>query len=316
MTYTQELHRYPRGVHQLAVEAVAQHYGRDPREILLTAAIDDAVDLLLTHAGKGWCFVPGFSGFWRRAEALRIQVTCLALDDHWQPVDAPSVFASSGVVLLAQPNNPTGNFFPASWLRELLDTAPLVCIDETYVEFSEHPSFLGLLDESRTLLVFKSFSKVFGLAGLRFGALFGYGPLVEQLRRHQRFYAVNTLGLQALLGCIEDTAFLDSMIAHVKSRRPQFANALRGFPNFFRRVVDTSCNFVLAECESPMHAAGLVAALSDLRVHVTHCARLGLPAWIRVSVGRDTELIAMVHALRRIEGLERPTTQRQGAHDE
>jgi histidinol-phosphate/aromatic aminotransferase/cobyric acid decarboxylase-like protein len=292
------LHRYPRQVHELAVDAVARCYGVDPAQVLLTAGIDEATDLLLLEAGHGWCFVPGFNGYWQRADALGVPLERLELDGGWRPTVAPAALGGGGVVLLAQPANPTGNYYGERWLQAVCRRPVLVAIDETYVEFSWRGSFLPLLDSHHNVVVFKSFSKLFGLAGLRLGALFGPEALIARLGRRSAFRSVDALSLHGVIGCLEDRRFLRDVVEHVRTWRPRYVAALQHRPGLLCEPRETEANFVLARCAPGVESAQLVASARRLGVHLRDCGPFGLPGWIRASVGSSGALAALDDALR------------------
>ena len=300
-----ELHRYPRGLHQRTEALVAAHFGVAPGSVLLTAGVDEAVDGLLLEAGRGCCLVPGFPGYRHRAEALRIPLACLPLDDDWQPPPLGPWTREANLAILTQPNNPTGNLYSDAWLEGLLERVPAVFVDETFIDFSDRPSFLewiGRRPAGRTgeLFVFKSFSKIHGVAGLRVGALFGAEAAVARLREAQHFYPVDSLSLRFLAAALADRDFQRRTVEWVRVWRGRFAAALRRHHSLFDRVEETECNFVLARCAPPEACPALVRSVLEEGVRVADCAPLLLPGWIRVSVGGPGTLEALTAALDRV----------------
>lgn len=300
LTHAAELHRYPRGLHERTVEEVAVRFGVEPGMVLVTAGVDEAMDVLLQHARGGCCFTPGFTGYRHRAAALGLPLLQLPLDEAWAPPRVGGWAADNGVVIVTQPNNPTGNFYPARWLEELIERAPLVCIDETFVEFSSRPSFLPEIERTGNVCVFKSFSKAFGVAGLRVGALFGPEPLMRVLGAGARFYSVDAVSLHALVPALDDQDFRRRTVEYVRHWRGSYAQALRDRPELFGRVEETEGNFVLAQCEPSESSARFIEALAANGVRVADCAVMGLAGWVRVTVGEPGSLGELVRALARV----------------
>lgn len=292
LSHARDLHRYPFGLAEEARDAVAADAGVEPDSVLLVAGVDEATDLLLLHAGHGCDVTPGFTGYRARAQALGVPMTTLRLDEAWAPPPVGDWAGNSGAVLLAQPGNPTGNLFDPGWLDAAIDRAPLLCVDETYIDFAGRPSFVDGVHDARGLCVFRSFSKAFGIAGLRLGALFGPPRLLAEFAARQRFLAVDSVTLAVLTAVVADVGFRTAVVEHVVRWRPHYAAALE-HSGLFDRVVETSANFVLGRCAEPQ----LVGLLRAEGVLVADCAALGLPGWARVSVGTEVDLQRLLAAL-------------------
>ncbi|WP_203897805.1 aminotransferase class I/II-fold pyridoxal phosphate-dependent enzyme [Virgisporangium aliadipatigenens] len=294
-----DLHRYPRDLEPEVTREVAAHFGVDPGDVLLTNGVDEAVDLLLHDVAEIWTVAPGFDGYAQRAAVHDRAVHTIPLDDRWQPVAPPLAFAGSRAVFLAQPNNPTGNLFPRAWVEEVTAVADLVFLDETYLEFSDSPSFAPLLRSRPNLVLFKSFSKAFGLAGARLGALVGATQRIAPLRERRAFYSVDSLSLASVAGALADADHRAELKRHMAGARTAYLDALRS-SEVFAEVRDTQTNFLLARCPTPQHSAAVTDRLAQQGVRVRRCADFGLPQWIRVSIGSYEALDALSNALARL----------------
>ncbi|MGW0811185.1 pyridoxal phosphate-dependent aminotransferase [Nonomuraea sp. NPDC002799] len=318
------LHRYPRGLREEVTRAVAAHYRVDPASVLLTCGVDEATDLALSIRARAWCLVPGFDGYADRARFIGRPVRTIALDQDWQPTIAPDRFGASDVVFVAQPNNPTGNLFDRRWVDGLVRSPALTFLDETYLEFANEPSYVSRLDVSNEpsyvprldvatdLVVFKSFSKMFGLAGLRVGAMLGHPDLIARFATGQSFYSTDSVALSAILGALEDTDFQERHVRYVRDARNAYVNVLAK-STFIEETRNTQANFVLARCRNEAAAAVVAGALADRWIHVRDCVSVGLPGWLRVSVGTPDDLVALAAALDELDSVSVPAPAREVA---
>lgn len=293
------LHRYPRGVAEEVTALTADYLGVAPDEVLLTAGVDEAVDLALRLIQRAWVVRPGFDGFVDRAAVAGKPVSVMSLGPDWQPPRRPDPsIGGSDMAFLAQPNNPTGNVFAEQWLADLRRAAPFVFLDETYLDFSARRTALTAIRREPGLLVFRSFSKAFGLAGTRLGCLVADARTLAGLRPRQRFLPVDSISLQAVAGTLQDTAHIERLINYVRQARPALADMLRTC-GLFSEVRDTEANFVLASPRTEVASAVGSGLLSE-QIKVKACDVLGLPGWLRISVGSQDDLLRLGTCLSRI----------------
>jgi uncharacterized protein len=290
-----QLHEYPSGAFEYATRAVAEHLGLASRQILLTTGVDEATDLLLLQAtGRAHVVSPGFDGYVDRAEALgKATVTHRLTTDFRLPATAISRVAAGDVAFLASPNNPTGHRFENEEILSLSEGGAHLMLDETYADFASDATGLRLLDGCPRLVVFRSFSKAYGLAGLRIGCLLGDEDLIAQLATRKPFYSVDCLAL------LEEAPEFPGKVAAVTRRhRRELVKRLTDAP-LIGTVRDTEANFVLARLTDEMSSAEVTRLLADRHgILVAPTDKLGLPGCLRISVGRgsaDTE--ALVAAL-------------------
>ena len=289
------LHRYPRGLMETVTAACAAHLGVPVGQVLLTAGVDEAVDLTLTLADRAWGLRPGFDGYPDRAEANGKPFGAMDLDERWQPPEPPAGLGAGDIVYLAQPGNPIGLLLPQEWIDAL--SAEYVLIDETYLEFSSRPSVLtGALPPGR--LVYRSFSKAAGLAGIRIGALVGDAATIARLEPLRRFMPIDAVSLNAAVGLLEEPEFMVRLAGHVLAVRPALCALLRD-SGLFDEVVECETNFVLAR-PAPAHAGRIARECDRDLVRVKDCTVLGLPGWLRISVGSPDDQTRLADALGRV----------------
>jgi histidinol-phosphate aminotransferase len=298
-----ELNRYPRGLYEEARRAVATSHGVDESEVLLTNGVDEAVDLVLLEAKSLTYVKPGFWGYWERAEALDVPNTSVPLSQDWQlPERWHEVGPGAGAFMVAQPNNPTGSYFTETrWLERAVESFSIVMIDETYRLLAQQPAASSLGQRADNLLTFVSFSKAYGLAGVRVGALFGSASLLERLARRKRFHAVDSLSLHAVVGATEDPDAVGKAVEQIKRLRPEYARTLKEYPGLFAEARSTECTFVLGRVQDEVGVPALLGDLASRGVVVTDCSVFGLPGWVRVAVADTRALARLTNALQEAE---------------
>ncbi len=294
------LHRYPRGLMEEVTTLAAAYLGVRPSQVLLTSGVDEAIDIALSLAKRAWGIQPGFDGYELRVEANDKPFHPIPLGPDWQPTLGWDQMTDGDIVFLAQPGNPTGNLIDWNWVRGVRSAAEYVFIDETYREFASCDSVLdGAGADDPGLLVYRSFAKAFGLAGIRVGCLIGQPDVIERLEPYRRFMPIDAVSLHAAAGLLVDPNYVRNLAAHVRNARPALASAMRD-SSVFAEVRDTEANFVLARLR-PDNADRLRTALAADGIQVKVCDALGLAGWIRVSVGTWDDQKRFADCLARVD---------------
>lgn len=198
------------------------------------------------------------------------------------------------ILLLASPNNPTGNLLPLQDLRRLLEGEAVVIVDEAYIEFSpECASAVPLTEAYPNLVVLRTFSKWAGLAGLRVG----YGVFPEALIKHlwkiKQPYNVNLAAEAAVLASLADRDYLLANVARLVAERPRLQGALAALPGW--TVYSSDANFLLCrmpdarEVKDRLWRAGIMVR--------GYFGKPGLDDCLRISVGRPEHTDRIVEAL-------------------
>jgi histidinol-phosphate aminotransferase len=296
-------HLYPHEAAARARAAAAAHLGVDARQLILTAGVDEAADLCILELGDPYMITPGFDGYGDRAAALNHRRRAFALTaEHALPRELLGAVTPGRLVMLASPNNPTANAFAAQSLRALLWRSAYLLLDETYADFCAHAPGMGWLEEHRNLLVFRSFSKAYGLAGLRIGCLIGDQQLIGQLRARQAYLTTSGLAAEALIGALEsDPDFPRRHALEVGVLRAELIARLRAL-ELFERVHDSETNFVFVKCASPGEAASIRETLAvRWNVIVASAAPLGEPAGLRIGVSLEEDAHRLIAGLTSIK---------------
>jgi histidinol-phosphate aminotransferase len=297
-----QLHRYPDPLGGDLKRALSERHGLAPAQLLLgNGSHELLMQLAQVFAGPGREVVASQYGFAVYALAARAAGADLRTapvhaigDDQPRGHDLGAIRRQMSwrtrLVYLANPNNPTGTWFTHDELAAFLADVPtgtLVVVDEAYLEYATDPalrSALALLPAHPNLVVTRTFSKAYGLAGLRVGYLAAHPGLVAVMERVRESFNVNLPGLAAAEAALGDEAHLDWVCARTTEERDWLATQLsaRGIA-----VPPSQTNFVLADfgrdagpVELQLVAGGVVPR---------PMAGYGLPTCLRITVGTRDE---------------------------
>lgn len=303
------LNRYPDPRPAALVNALGALYGVAPGAILVTRGSDDAIDLLVRafcRAGRDAVLVcpPTFGMYAVAARLQGADVVEVPLKRDFK-LDAAAIAAAArareGVklVFLCSPNNPTGNTIAPAAVDALcraLDGHSVVVVDEAYVEFARAEGFVGRLEAHANLVLLRTLSKAWGLAGARVGALLGDPELVAILRALAPPYPLPSLATEAALRRLQpaELAAARRHTAAVVRRREALAEALRALPGV-QRVWPSEGNFLLVKFDA---AAAALAACESAGVLVRDFSRQPrLQGCLRITVGTAAENRRLLAAL-------------------
>ncbi len=283
---------YPDYRHDVA--AVGRHFGVDPDWLILTNGLDEGIFLVaIATFGRAHDAsleaivpVPAFDPYLTATAAVDATVIRVPPGpDFAFPVEAiiAAVTPKTRLIFLNTPNNPTGQTIPRDVLRRVIAAAPhaTVVVDEAYVEFDPAGSFLDELPRHPNVVIGRTFSKAYGLAGMRIGVLIGHPERLDAIRAVTPVFNMNTVAMTAMHAALADTAFLPAYIAAVDASRTRlYAAAERLGIEYWK----SAANFVLMRVGSK--ASEIVAHLGAHGVHVRDRSRDPYsPGCIRVTAG-------------------------------
>ncbi len=307
---------YPSGDSWYLRQKLAARHGLDPEQFLVGNGANEVIAFVIkafcqegdniitadkTFAVYEW--VAEFSGFEARLAPLKD----FAFDDQGM---LARIDGRTKIVFICNPNNPTGTYWDKEKLCRFLDAIAgrqIVVIDEAYFEFvekSDYPDGIRLLAEYPNLVVFRTFSKMYGLAGLRIGYLAGARKVVDVIRRTCVVYSVNTLAQEAAAAAIDDDD-------HVLRTRDLIGKE----KDFLQKELDRlNLEFRIAEgcyimVKLPMSDTLAYRRLMTQGIMVRSMTGFRFPNWIRLSIGRHETMEAFVKALTNILQNTEQTTQ-------
>lgn len=309
---------YPDPDHTFLREALAQFTGLPKERLFPGAGADELIDLVLRATITPGDVVincpPSFGMYPFSSDVNAAQLVEVPRRADFS-LDVPAIEAAIGsnprakVLFVCSPNNPDGSVISDEDLRRLLALPVLVVLDEAYVEFTA-PSFLKIQERGRAgevghitwtldypnLAVFRTFSKLAGLAGLRVG--YGAFPawLLPHLWKIKQPYNVNVAATLAAMASLEDLPTLQDNLGKLIAERERLSDALRALG--FLRPYPSQANFVLCRVLD-REARQLKLLLEQDGILVRYFDKPGLRDCIRISVGKPEQTGALIEALRK-----------------
>ena len=300
--------RYPDGDSTALRAALGAFYAIDPARIIMGSGSGELLYLAASaYAGPGDEVLFSQYSFSlydivaRRCGAAPVEA---AASDYASDVDAllASVTERTRVVLVANPNNPTGTYLPRSEVARLHAGLPgdvLLVLDQAYAEYvapEDDDGSLALAASQSNVLVTRTFSKAYGLAGERVGWGTGSADLIEVLNRLRGAFNVSNTAQAAALAALTDQDFVEQSRAHNAKVRARFAQSIAALGNYGLRMVPSEANFVLVVFEGALNGEAAYLALSS-QGYMTRWFS-GISHCVRITIGTAEQMDAIAEILR------------------
>ena len=299
-----EISRYPDGGAFALKKALCARFGVKPEQLVIGNGSNDILEL----ASQAF-LAPGLSAVYSRhafavyplaTNARGARGIEVAAKNFGHDLDAmaAAIEPQTRVVFIANPNNPTGTFVPGAELEAFLAKVPrhvLVVLDEAYTEYlapEQRYDSIAWLARFPNLLVSRTFSKAYGLAGLRVGYAIAHPEVADLMNRVRQPFNVSSVALAAAEAALDDDEFL-ARSAEVNRRG--MAQLVAAFRELGLEWIPSAGNFVTFKVGD---AIGVNQALLRQGVIVRPIAAYGMPHWLRVSIGLPEENARFIEALR------------------
>ena len=290
------LHLYPRGDAPKLIDSIAKMYGVATNEIVIGNGSDEIIDMM----GKAFIrqgdncvgITPTFSVYKFTTLSNGADFIGVGEGEVRASLDdlAKAVNDKTRVAFICNPNNPTGSYYTEAEIRDFLKKVPqnvLVFLDEAYAEFAtapDYPNMAKFVREYPNLFVNRTFSKIYGLAGLRVGYAFSNAEVIRALWKVKPPFDVNQAAQVAAIAALGDKE-------HVQATRKMNTDGIavltREFEALKLRVLPTQANFICVKIGE--RAKELVAFLEQNGMIVRGLTSFGMPEYIRVTVGKPEE---------------------------
>lgn len=227
--------------------------------IFLGNGSDEVIDLLIRifcepRVDHVLSLPPTYGMYKVSAGIADVQIKEVLLTEDYQPRVAETMAAvneHTKILFLCSPNNPTANDMDPSRVEALLEQFPgIVVIDEAYIDFSQQTSFIQQIEKYPNLLVMQTFSKAWGLAGIRLGMAFASREIIQYLNKVKPPYNINQLTQSAALEALQDTAKQSEWVRTLLEERETLSAALAQY-DFIQKVHPSNANFIMAKVERP-----------------------------------------------------------------
>ncbi|PNU20659.1 histidinol-phosphate transaminase [Geothermobacter hydrogeniphilus] len=293
------LRKYPDAASREFRRVAAELYGFDPDWVISANGSDELLNnLIRACAGEGEeiAYVhPSYSYYATLAAIQGAKVKTFGLTEAGRIADFPARY-SGKIFFLTSPNAPLGIAFDKAYIRELAGRcAGILVVDEAYVDFAEENA-LGLVRECRNVVVTRTLSKSYSLAGMRLGLAVARPEMIAALDKIRDHYHLDRLALVAASAALRDQDYLKEMVAKICSTRCRFAAALKSLGY---QVLDSCANYVFA-ASPDRDGKRVYEALFQRRILVRHFSDPLLAHGLRISIGTDEEMDLALAALREI----------------
>ncbi|WP_207456504.1 histidinol-phosphate transaminase [Azospirillum sp. SYSU D00513] len=306
-----ELHRYPDGGSTKLRQALAKRYGLDADRIVCGAGSDELIGLLVrAYAGPGDEVLYSQYGFLMYPIAAKsVGATPVVAPEKGLTADVDALLARvtprTRLVFLANPNNPTGTYLKAEEVARLHAGLPadvILVIDAAYAEYmtqNDYSDGTGLVERHPNVVVTRTFSKIFALGSVRLGWAYCPAAIADVLNRIRGPFNVTAAAQAAGVAALEDVEFIDRSRAHNDQWRAWFSDAATALG---LTVHPSVANFVLVDFKGQRPGKDDAEAarlfLKERGILVRQMPSYGLPSCLRVTIGTEAEMRAVVQALR------------------
>ena len=301
-----EMHRYPDGGSVALRRAIGARFGLDAERIVCGTGSDELIQHLChIYGGPGADIIMTMHGFtmyqiagtYAGSRVLKVPERNLTAD-----VDSilAAVTPATRIVFLANPNNPTGSLVAAdemARLRRALPPAVLLVVDAAYAEYVTAPGYdpgTALVDAGDNTVMLRTFSKIFGMGGMRVGWAYAPPAVIDVLNRVRGVFNVNIAAQAAAVAALAEPGWVERSVAHNTAWRARLSAALQAAGI---KVWPSHGNFILADFAAAARAKRADAFLRGRGIIVRGMAAYDLPHCLRVTVGTADDCTVVADTL-------------------
>ena len=283
----------------MLTEKIAEYCGVNPENVIAGNGSDEVIDMIFkTFNGPVLSFYPSFSEYKIYSELLNEKYCDITLESDFSFDVNKFIEASTdaNILVLCTPNNPTGEIIKREYIEQVLCEGKITVVDEAYFEFSGE-SIVDLIKDYENLIVIRTFSKAFALAGLRAGYAIGNEKIIRYLYRVKPPFNVNSLAQVAAITALDDLDYMNDIVNRILGDRKILEKELgKRF-----RIFPSHANFILIDV-SPITADEFYGKLLKNKIIVRNFGRFkGFDGeYIRITIGTNEENEKLVEVLNRI----------------
>ncbi len=295
-------HYYPdQHVHPLR-DQIAAHFSVSPKQIIFGNGSDDILEMI----GLAWLNPQDevitsehtFSVYSHVAHVMGCQLTRIPLKNYAYDLEgiANAVSEKTKVIFISNPNNPTGSLASVDSVETFMKSVPssvVVVMDEAYIEYSQQTSSISLVSKFSNLIVLRTFSKLYGLAGFRIGYSIAQEATTQELEKVRQPFNVSTVSLEAASLILKKPQWIEKTLSVNNQGKAYFNKVLADLPI---TILPTQANFIciLTKCDAKTLSDQLIRS----GIIIRPLTSFGLPNAIRVSIGLEEQNYAFVTAFK------------------
>ena len=298
--------RYPDDHNNVLIDKLAKLNGVNHDQILLGDGSGEILKLCAEtftglQNGKLVAADPTFEAILNNASANGAEVVNVPLTSSFQH-DLPKMrdSAKAGLIYVCNPNNPTASITPKDELRDFIGTTSpqtMILVDEAYFHYADSPDYesvIALVKDHPNLIVSRTFSKIYGMAGLRCGYCVAQKEMIDRMRRNQMWDSVNCMALAAATASLDDP---DHVLNHQRLTHEAKTFVTSELDKMGYEQIPSQANFIMFDCKRPV--VPLIQAMKQRKVHV---GRLfpALPNHMRLTIGKKSEMELFVSAFKQV----------------
>jgi histidinol-phosphate aminotransferase len=298
--------RYPDEHNNVLIDKLAKLNGVNHDQILLGDGSGEILKLCAEtftgpQNGKLVAADPTFEAILNNASANGAEVVKIPLTSTFAH-DLPKMLfaAKGGLIYVCNPNNPTASITPKEELRDFIAKTPretMILVDEAYFHYADSPDYesvIPLVKDHPNLIVSRTFSKIYGMAGLRCGYCVAQKETIERMRRNQMWDSVNCMALAAATASLDDP---DRVPNGQRLNREAKAFTTSELDKMGYKQIPSQANFIMFDCKRPV--VPLIQAMKKQNVHV---GRLfpALPNHMRLTIGKKSEMETFLSTFRQV----------------
>ena len=305
--YNTDANRYPDPFQRQLKRVLANLKGVEADQILLGNGSDEVLDLIFrTFCEPGEDEVillpPTYGMYAVLAQLNNVKAVNVPLDQNFE-LDIPGIMSSvnqkTKVIFVCSPNNPTGNAIPQGQIKSLLDQfSGLVVVDEAYIDFSTAGTAIELMNDYPRLMVCQTFSKAYGLAGIRLGIGFAQPEIIDFFNKIKPPYNVNVLSQKKALESLNDPVVVARQVQELICERQKMENELLAL-GFVKKIYPSDANFLLVGVDDAKKRYEQFLE-QDIVVR-NRSSLLGCENTLRITVGTPQENITFINTCKTID---------------
>ncbi len=306
----QKLHLYPSTDHAALRAAIADVHGLDAGRIICGVGSDEVIHFLCqAYGGPRAAVIHTQHGFLMyRISALASGATPVEVPEKNRTVDVAAILAAvnekTRLVFIANPANPTGTMVPMADLRALADGLPanaILVLDGAYAEFAAgYDGGASLVTDRDNVVMLRTFSKAYGLGGMRVGWAYGPRAIIDVLNRVRGPFNLSNVALDVAEAAMRDQAYIaQSVIDNTRGRVWLQAELVK----MGIEVDESHANFVLARFADEAEARAVDNHLQSVGIIVRHVANYGLAHALRITIGDEAACRRVAYAIGQFKGL-------------
>lgn len=302
-----DYNRYPDPLQTEIKKKLAVLHDVKQEQIFLGNGSDEAIDLLFRifcepRRDNILICPPTYGMYEVSAEINDIAIKRVNLTNDFQLDDEKiekTIDSNTKLIFICSPNNPTGNAFAREKVLQLAKSVDrIVVVDEAYIHFSSEKSFVSEIEKHPNLVVLQTFSKAWGLAGLRVGLAFANAEIIRLFNKVKPPYNISQIAQEAILDALENQEEIEKTTAEIIDEREKLIGSLREI-TYVKQIYPTDANFVLVKVSD---ANEIYKYLLDEKIVVRNRNNVELCAGcLRITIGIPAENEKLMEALKKYE---------------